>query len=77
MSVTVGSPDGELGVSGRVVRRKFPQAVLAVPTAPEADETEYWGFEYGNITGGIQTSGVHFSVNGEDISGPIFSKSNL
>lgn len=77
VSINVESPGGKLGLNGRLIQRKFPQAVLAVPAAPEADETEFWGFEYGCINGGVQTDGVHFSVNGEDISGPIFSKSNL
>lgn len=77
VSAIVKSPDGELGIKGKLVRRTFPQAVLETPGSGNDDSTEYWGFEYVEVIGGYGTDGVHFSVNGEDISGPIFRKSSL
>ena len=69
------SPDGELGFSGNLVRKVFPQAVQANPTSP--DNKEYWGFEQTATVGGVEAENVLFTVNGEDIATPIFQKSNL
>ncbi|MBR3854358.1 MAG: hypothetical protein IKM41_07395, partial [Tidjanibacter sp.] len=75
LNVCVTTPDGDLGVEGRLIRKKFPQAVTA--SSPSTDNTEFWGYEQTRLIGGTDPKGVHFSVNGEDISGPIFEKSNL
>ena len=75
ISVQVTSPDGELGFSGNLVRKVFPQAVQANPTSP--DNKEYWGFEQTATVGGVEAENVLFTVNGEDIATPIFQKSNL
>lgn len=75
ISVQVTTPDGDLGFSGNLVRKVFPQAVQANPTSP--DNKEYWGFEQTATVGGIEAENVLFTVNGEDIAGPIFQKSNL
>ncbi len=75
VSILVASPDGDLGFSGNLIRKVFPQAVQANPTAP--DNKEYWGFELTETIGGVQAENVLFTVNGEDIAGPIFAKSNL
>ncbi|MBR4850848.1 MAG: hypothetical protein IKU97_02170 [Tidjanibacter sp.] len=75
LSVCVTTPDGDLGVEGKLIRKTFPQAVTV--SVPSTDATEFWGFEQTRLIGGCDPAGVHFSVNGEDISGPIFDKSNL
>ena len=75
ISVQVTTPDGDLGFSGNLVRKFFPQAVQANPTSP--DNKEYWGFEQTATIGGVEAENVLFTVNGEDIAGPIFQKSNL
>lgn len=75
ISVRVTSPDGELGFSGNLVRKIFPQAVQANPTSPDNDE--YWGFEQTETIGGVAADKIFFSVNGEDIATPIFEKSRL
>ncbi len=77
VSVLVESPDGKLGFTGKLIQKKFPQAVQETLSDPSLDDRLYWGFIQESTTGGINTENVHFSVNGEDISGPIFSKSNL
>lgn len=75
LNVSVTSPDGELGVEGKLIRKKYPQAVTA--SSPSTDNVEFWGFEQSRIIGGVDPTGVHFSINGEDISGPIFEKSKI
>ncbi len=79
VKVLVTTPDGDLGFEGDLIRKKFPQAVFAYPTAAQEAENnrEYWGFSQTSTIGGVEAEKNHFTVNGKDISGPIFAKSNL
>ena len=73
--VLVKSPDGDLGFSGNYCRKVYKQYVFATPEVN--DPNEYWAFEQTETVGGIDAENHFFTVNGQEIAEPIFSKSNL
>lgn len=69
-SLSLSSPDGELGFSGDYIRAPYKQYI----TLDEQSSTLYWAFDQKTTTGGADAQNTLLSVNGSEIGQEILSK---